>query len=248
MSSHINKKLCYLKNRHSCGFTLIELLVVISIIALLISILLPSLKNVREAAQTARCKANLKQIGTLMHAYAIDYEGYLPAPYREAGAQWDSVLESYAQIDSGRTNLTENSPDDSIFYCPQDTAEANVKWVSYQMNAIATIGVGEDDGTVWDQEAHLKLDRLTNKILVFDTDYSVSGVAGANGWMIAWRHFNSTSTPLPTSPTEYQSTNVSGTANFLFGDGHVQNFAVDEMVDAAGYALPEIRNKYWRLD
>jgi len=58
--------------RGLAAFTLVELLVVVSIIALLISILLPSLKKAREQAKSTICIAGLKSISTASMVYASD--------------------------------------------------------------------------------------------------------------------------------------------------------------------------------
>ncbi len=82
------------------GFTLIELLVVISIIALLLSILMPSLQRVKELARSTVCMSNLRQWGVCFAMYleendnkfeegfvVIDGKGYL--------SMWMDTLEPY---------------------------------------------------------------------------------------------------------------------------------------------------------
>jgi len=63
---------------HKKGFTLIELLVVITIIAILMALLLPSLKGAREVALQVRCGVQLRQASIPMMAYAYDYKEWGP--------------------------------------------------------------------------------------------------------------------------------------------------------------------------
>lgn len=63
------------------GFTLIEVLVVVSIIALLIAILLPSLSKAREQSRRVVCQNNLRQLQHAIVFYLSDHKGIFP-PHR----------------------------------------------------------------------------------------------------------------------------------------------------------------------
>lgn len=76
------------------GFTLVELLVVIGIIALLISILLPSLARARQSAQCLAGLSNLRQIGLALQMYAQENQDFLPIS-KDANTTWAVHLFPY---------------------------------------------------------------------------------------------------------------------------------------------------------
>lgn len=108
------------QKKENRGFTLIELLVVIAIIALLLSIVVPSLRRAKILAQKTVCMNNLKQWGTIYEMYANDHQGfYTPSCLdttlkpRGLGA-WFLSLRPYYQ-------------DPAIMLCPASVAAPNPK-------------------------------------------------------------------------------------------------------------------------
>ena len=105
------------------GFTLVELLVVIAIIALLLSILLPSLRKVKSMAMRLKCAHNLKQIDLAVNFYLNENDNTypcaqdpLPAGYwLWMGRGWRFLVEPYLG-----GNIDANNP--SVLFCPQDYA------------------------------------------------------------------------------------------------------------------------------
>ena len=69
------------------GFTLIELLVVVSIIAVLVSILMPALGTAKEHARRVVCSSNLHQVAIAAVGYAVENKDYFPP-----GSVGDGIL------------------------------------------------------------------------------------------------------------------------------------------------------------
>ncbi|MHC4271257.1 MAG: type II secretion system protein, partial [Planctomycetota bacterium] len=83
------------------GFTLIELLVVIAIIALLMSILMPALRNVRNQAKNSMCLQRLQQWAVMFNMYAGENDGQLMDMNRINGVVmhhgWTNRMYPYAK-------------------------------------------------------------------------------------------------------------------------------------------------------
>ena len=125
------------------AFTLIELLVVISIIALLISILLPALGRAKEAARKTLCGANLHQLHIGLFAFANDEDGLLMAHPELAymknnpnfqdidpNVWWDNNWPYFylrdVTTDPKWMNYFGNSRE--IFYCPSGLHNSEDNW------------------------------------------------------------------------------------------------------------------------
>lgn len=80
------------------GFTLIELLVVISVIALLISILLPALSRAREATSRVLCLSNQRQMGISLNIYMAESNEWLP--------MFDSSINAYSGVKLRASDVT----------------------------------------------------------------------------------------------------------------------------------------------
>jgi prepilin-type N-terminal cleavage/methylation domain-containing protein len=110
--------LIFRRGRKRGGFTLVELLVVIAIIALLLSILMPSLKRAREMARAIVCANNLRQGMTSIRMYTYDHNGRLPGIFPD---YWFRLINPY----SG--NATTSNPKGFGYdwsRCPSATKDA----------------------------------------------------------------------------------------------------------------------------
>ena len=152
--------------RTSSGFTLVELLVVVGIIALLISILLPSLNRAREAARNIKCSANLRSIGAGIEIYKVDYKGMFPAAYTYAGkyqqdvpayptagyVHWSSYLFGRKQKNDTDQQAYKSTEGWQAFVCPSMGNAGLPPTNTYPANQLA--GIPNDaPGDVIDQQA-----------------------------------------------------------------------------------------------
>lgn len=134
--------------RRAEGFTLIELLVVVAIIALLISILLPSLGRAREQAKATACTSNLHQLAVAATYYIDENDSRIPYIRGSQGDANQPVVAPFAQTDI-IYHFWKYIKNLKIYICPSAKGYNSTKWYYDTGQAPHFIGEGGGRGSIY---------------------------------------------------------------------------------------------------
>lgn len=234
--------------RQSDGFTLIELLVVISIIAMLLAVLLPTLRRVREIAKRVTCQTQLRQAAVAWNMYLDNFkqrfyqgqnanhnyggwrgiEGQTPSP------QWPAGRPLNGYVDLPDELLTDEQS--QIFHCPADRGGYRPFLVyekvyravgtSYQTN-IFLIGQNSCGAfSSWTAELDQKISVSLKKMTLYRAgDPSRLLLIGDYGWVNQWKPRKD---PYPEWKALAEWHGKEDWHNLSFLDGHVSFMEVQK--------------------
>ncbi len=210
------------------GFTLIELLVVISIIAILVAILLPTLSSARETARLLTCTSQVRQFAVATQLYVNDHDGALPFGFGNPSiGEWTysfrQVLPPYIQSRDG------DKPD--FWFCPNHDIEDPSLSASAKVNlqrggSYARVGARAWDfvSGQWVLGAWPSLDDVelpSSTLAYYDKDSRLSGRTSAGNNVSFW--FPEAIPGNGVALTNRHQGNTTGVFSFL--DGHAESLS-----------------------
>lgn len=218
------------------GFTLVEMLVVIAIIAILASLLIPTINKARDSAQSVKCMSNLRQIGGMTEAYLADSGNRFPpswswdnGPSGGGGSTWLEWLVAETQFgwdfDKARAAISSGQVPSR---CPVRTMSdaayqaangGREDWYSYGINYRFIDGIPTMPDGEFHQEmkSRLAVQKPSQTIYVADSKAETGqGSLINSGWDAA-----------------YPADRHQGRANVLWLDGHVTSELLSWLTDPA---------------
>lgn len=231
-----------MKMREVVWFTLIELIVVIGIIAILASLLLPSLSASRGFAKRSSCSNQLKQFGAACVLYAGDYGGYLPIcrGSMPVGSgtnawiyNWQYLVKDYIGYSKNAINGTCDKTGMRLFVCPSaapypTTTSGENLTLCIQTNYRYNLSIGwlEADGSPHSSSyIPKKLERFTSPskvVIMADGRFNDGIVSGGLATLPDFGGYFA-------AEHQFDDRRHGATANYLHVDSHVESCKPEEI-------------------
>ncbi len=187
-------------NRRARAFTLIELLVVISIIALLISLLLPALAAAKEDANAAVCANNLRQMAVAIQEYQGSWKGHRFTYVLNQGVDFDTwVVPLAPYLTSSHKQPTTTGYQvnfaalENVIICPDTTPIRNLQSSSPtfvgQIHQPYYFGNAGAQSAVWEE----------NQVQYWQSSYGFNGWLYGNGQNFSSQNWPNNIASVPTS-------------------------------------------------
>jgi len=244
-----------MKNWLYKNFTLIELLVVIAVIAILASMLMPSLNKGRQLAKRISCTANMRQIGQGCMLYTTDSNSWMPPT--SYNAQHIGYINDYFNVKCDKWDKSASttygwspanrSPSGAFFYCPALYSNASASPFPpatvaefYQTNYMPTRADNQastysscwiGDDSTWAISSFRRMDKIKDGCAILG-EANYTGVSGVYNQCPAL-YISYCNTLLNKLSPAWNLHGLS--SNFLFLAGHVKSFPWATAVFDADY-------------
>jgi len=223
------------------GFTLVELLVVIAVLAILGSLLIPVLGSVKRRSHEATCVSNMRQIGVALQLYATDHGQYPSTTHTsQLNQAWIFTIADYlGNVDEVR--ICPADPD----LIREDRLEAG--GTSYILNSFVFVQergpFGNPVGPARNRPSMIPNPAQT--ILAFNaSDLLPPGPTSDHTHSRSWTGWNAMLRDIqPNRHGGSEHDPTSGSANYLYADGHVESIPAIEIKQKieAGENIAEVK-------